>query len=220
VPEKIPVGRDLRVCLSLRNSGNAAESNISLTLPVPATASITNISEGGVATPEQIIWKFSDLRPTASKEVCAIFTTKQIGSLAFNSAASGMRSKPVQSACESKVFGIAAILLEKSDNPDPVSVGDTTTYTVKVTNQGTADDSNVQIVVTIAPELVPVSSSAGTLSDQIVTMPMVPKLAAKEAVTYTIVAKGVKAGDGHTKFTLSSKALKSPISAEESTTVY
>ena len=124
------------------------------------------------------------------------------------------------SACETEVFGIAAILLEKADDPDPVAVGDTTTYTVKVTNQGTADDANVQIVVTIAPELAPTSSAEGTIEGQTVTLPLIPKLAAKDSVTYKIVAKGVNAGDGHTKFTLSSDVLKSPISAEESTTVY
>ena len=126
----------------------------------------------------------------------------------------------MQSSCETVVAGIPAILLEKSDGPDPVAIGDTTTYTVKVTNQGTADDSDVQVTVTIAPELAPVSSAEGKIDGQVVTLPVIPKLAAKAAVTYKIVAKGVSAGDGHTKFTLTSDVLASPLNAEESTTVY
>jgi hypothetical protein len=74
--------------------------------------------------------------------------------------------------------------------------------------------------VAVAPELVPVSCSAGTISNQTVTMPLVAKLAAKQSVKFTVVAKGVNPGDGHTKFILSSDALSSPISAEESTTIY
>jgi uncharacterized repeat protein (TIGR01451 family) len=140
--------------------------------------------------------------------------------LNFNPVASSATVPPVASDCETKVIGIAAILLEKADDPDPVAIGTTTTYTVKVTNQGTADDSNVQVVVNIAPELVPVSSSEGVIEGNTVTLPVVPKLAAKQAVTYKIIAKGVSAGDGHTKFNLSSDVLKSPIFAEESTTVY
>ena len=142
------------------------------------------------------------------------------GTLAFNSSVSSQNVLPVQSSCETAVVGVPAILLEKADNPDPVSIGDTTTYTVRVTNQGTADDSNVQVVVIIAPELAPVSASEGTIDGQTVTFPALPTLAAKQAVTYKIVAKGVSAGDGHTKFTLSSDILSSPIFAEESTTVY
>jgi len=78
----------------------------------------------------------------------------------------------------------------------------------------------VQVIVAIAPELAPLTSSEGTIVGNTVTLPVVPKLAPKAAVTYTIVAKGMIAGDGHTKFTLSSDMLKTPISAEESTTVY
>ena len=80
-------------------------------------------------------------------------------------------------------------------------MGETTTYTVKITNQGSADDNNVKMVVTIALELVPVSATGdGAISGQTVTFPTVPRLAPKEAVSYKIVAKGVKPGDGRTKF--------------------
>ncbi len=220
VPEKIPVGRNLQACLTLHNRGDAAASNIVLSLSLPASVMITNVNEGGVVSGDQIKWEISGLAPNADKQVCITLTAPKIGSLLFQSSATGSRAPPVQSACETKVFGIPAILLEKLDDPDPVAVGDITTYTVKVTNQGTAADSNVQIVVIIAPELVPVSASAGTISDQTVTLPLAPELAAKEVLTYTITARGVKAGDGHTKFTLASEMLKSPIMAEESTTVY
>ncbi len=220
MPEKVPVGRPVQVCLTLRNIGNAAESNLSLSLPVLANVGVTNLTAGGVVVSNRINWSLPSLAPEASQQVCATFVTREIGTLAFESSARGARTPPVLSGCATRVFGIAAILLEKADDPDPVSVGGTTTYTVKVTNQGTADDANVQIVVTIAPELVPVSSSEGTIDGQTITLPIVSKLAAKQAVTYTIVSKGVTIGDGHTKFTLTSDVLKSPLTAEESTTVY
>jgi hypothetical protein len=77
------------------------------------------------------------------------------------------------------------------------------------------------MVVTIAPELTPVSATGdGAISGQTVTFPVVPRLPAKEAVTYKIVAKGVKAGDGRTRFELNSDMLQSPVISEESTHVY
>ena len=96
------------------------------------------------------------------------------GSLKFTGSVQGTCAAAATTSCTTVIVGIPAILLEKADDPDPVAIGDTTTYTVKVTNQGTADDSNVQVVVTIAPELVPVSTSAGTISGQTVTLPAVP----------------------------------------------
>jgi uncharacterized repeat protein (TIGR01451 family) len=220
VPEKIISGRKMEVCLTVRNTGNIVEPKAVVTLQVPANSVVTATTDGGIVTNNSVQWEISGLPPDSTKEVCTMLKTISPGTLAFNSSVSSQNVLPVQSSCETAVVGVPAILLEKADNPDPVSIGDTTTYTVRVTNQGTADDSNVQVVVIIAPELAPVSASEGTIDGQTVTLPVVPTLATKQAVTYKIVAKGVSAGDGHTKFTLSSDILSSPIFAEESTTVY
>ena len=220
VPEKIILGRDGKICLNLHNTGNIAEPFATITLPVPDSATVATTTDGGVVQNNSIIWQIKDLPANATKQVCAKFKTTKSATLNFNATASSEKVSAVTSACVSTVAGIPAILLEKADDPDPVAVGDTTTYTVKVTNQGTADDSEVQVVVTIAPELAPVSSAEGKIDGQTVTLPLIPKLAPKAAVTYKITAKGVSAGDGHTKFTLTSDVLTSPLNAEESTTVY
>ena len=220
VPGKVILGRNVRVCLNLHNTGNIPEPLATITLPVPADAAIATVTDGGELVDNSVTWKISDLPANATKQICATFKTSNATMLNFNSTASSTAVAPVQSACQTVVAGIPAILLEKADDPDPVSVGDRTTYTVKVTNQGTADDSDVQIIVTIAPELTPVSSVEGKIEGQVVTFPVIPKLAAKQAVTYKIVAQGVSAGDGHTTFTLTSEMLTSPLNAEESTTVY
>ena len=220
VPDKVVLGREVKICLNVRNSGNIPEPLATVKLPVPDGASIVAATDGGELQDNAIVWKLADLPAKATKQICARFKTSKATTLNFNASASSEKVTSVQTACESVVAGIPAILLEKADHPDPVAIGDTTTYTVKVTNQGTADDGNVQIVIDVAPELVPVSSAEGKIEGQTVTMPLISKLAAKDAVTYKLVAKGAKAGDGHTKFILSSDALKAPISAEESTTVY
>jgi uncharacterized repeat protein (TIGR01451 family) len=220
VPDNMPVGRPVQVCLTLRNTGDALESRSVITLSIPETSTLTRLTEGGVVAKGFVTWQVERLAPNSAKKFCGVFTTRQTSPLSFKSRATGTIAKPVETACDTTVFGIPAILLEKADEPDPVSIGSTTTYTVKVTNQGTADDLNVQVVVTVAPELVPESCSEGSIVGQTVTLPLVPKLESKETVSYSIVARGVSPGDGHTKFVLSSEALKSPIIAEESTTVY
>lgn len=220
VPGEIILGRTVRVCLNVHNTGNITEPQANVLLPIPNDAVVTATTDGGAVANHSVTWIISHLPPNATKQVCAVLKPSKIGALNFNPSASSTAVAPVQSVCEAEVIGIPAILLEKADDPDPVSIGDTTIYTVKVTNQGTAADANVQVVVTVAPELAPVSADAGKIDGQSVILPVVPKLEAKQSVTYKIVAKGATAGDGHTKFTLSSDMLKSPVSAEESTTVY
>jgi uncharacterized repeat protein (TIGR01451 family) len=113
------------------------------------------------------------------------------------------------------------LLLEKADNPDPIQVGETTAYTVKVTNQGTADDTHVKVVVEFPAELDPVSASnGGVVSGKKVTFPSYPRLAPKQAFEYTITAKGAKVGDARVTFIRTSDGIPAPTTAEESTRVY
>jgi uncharacterized repeat protein (TIGR01451 family) len=218
--DEVPLARNGKVCLTLLNTGNAAESNLSLTLPLTAVVTPVSATDGGVITADGVRWTIDSLAPGASRQVCLTFTGAQLGQLPLESTATGAVSAAVRSSCSTRIYGIPGLLLEKADDPDPVAVGDTTTYTVKVTNQGTTDVANVQVTVIVAPQLVPLNSSEGTLDGQTVTLPLIPHLGPKESHAYTVVAKGVKAGDGHTLFRLASDALKSPISAEESTNVY
>ena len=101
-----------------------------------------------------------------------------------------------------------------------IQIGEQTTYTVRITNQGNADDTNVKMVVTFPKEITPVSAVGGTVSGQSVSFPAVPRLAPKQAVSYSIRAKGAAVGDARVKFTLTTDELKAPVIAEESTTVY
>ena len=219
-PEQQFMGRKFDVCYTVSNSGDAAAAGSTLSVAVPAGLTVAGTTGNGQVKDSNIVYDLGSIDAGGSQNVCATFVTATAGSYQFAGTTKGTCAAVASTSCSTKVVGIAAILLEKADDPDPVAVGDTTTYTVKVTNQGSADDSNVQVVVTIAPELTPVSSSEGSIDGQTVTFPKVPTLGSKQVLTYKIVAKGVSAGDGHTKFTLSSDILKSSISAEESTTVY
>jgi uncharacterized repeat protein (TIGR01451 family) len=213
------MGRKFEVCYTVSNTGDAPAAGTVLEVAVPAGLEVVSAGSGTVAG-GKISYNLGSVDASAPQNVCATFTSATGGTFEFAGTAKGACAAAVSTSCSTKVVGLAAILLEKSDDPDPVAVGDTTTYTVKVTNQGSAVDHNVQIVVSIAPELVPVSSSEGTIDGNTVTLPVVPSLEPKQAVTYKIVAKGTKVGDGHTSFKLTSDVLKSAITAEESTHVY
>lgn len=220
LPAKVPVGRPFKFCVTIKNTGTAAAPRTALALVSSGDTSAAMVTPNGNSPLTSLNWEIEPLAPAASRQFCATLVGGQAGHVTFQTTANSGANSVTQSSCDTVIFGIPAILLEKADNPDPVSVGANTTYTVKVTNQGTADDENVQVVVTIAPQLKPVGSSEGTIDGQIVTLPVVPTLAPKEVVTYTITAQGVSPGDGHTKFSLTSAMLPASITAEESTTVY
>jgi uncharacterized repeat protein (TIGR01451 family) len=168
-----------------------------------------------------LVWDVGSLAANAPQELCATFTSTGGGTFSFNATAKGACAKQVSTACGTKIIGMSALLLEKADNPDPIQVGETTTYTVKVTNQGSADDTNVKVVVEFPAEIDPVSASnGGAVSGKKVTFPAFPRLTPKQAFEYSIVAKGAKVGDARVTFIRTSDGIPAPTSAEESTRVY
>ena len=116
--------------------------------------------------------------------------------------------------------GVAGVRLELLDDPDPIQVGDTSTYTIKVTNQGFADLHNVGVTVEFADQVDPVDAAAGTVSGKFVNFPLVPVLGPKKTATYIITGKGVQVGDERTKAMMICDEIKSVVTKEESTTVY
>jgi len=119
--------------------------------------------------------------------------------------------------------GIAATHMCMVDTVDPICIGDATVYRVCITNRGSADDSNVQLVINFTNELSPQSLNGptrGTISGNRVVFEPLDKLAQKQSVEYCVVVKGVSPGDAHAEAVLTSDALGSPVIDTESTHVY
>jgi hypothetical protein len=53
-----------------------------------------------------------------------------------------------------------------------------------------------------------------------VSFPAVSVITPKQSITYTVTVKGASAGDARNKVALTCDELKSPVTEEESTTVY
>jgi uncharacterized repeat protein (TIGR01451 family) len=212
--------RPFDVCLTVANTGDTAATGTQVVLPIPAGLTATSATAGGQISGNNVVWDLGALG-SEPKTVCVTFTGANAGTYTFNASAKGACAAQVTTTCQTVLTGISALLLEKADNPDPIQIGENTTYTVKVTNQGTADDTNVKMVVEFPAEIDPVSASnGGVVSGKRVTFPPFPRLTPKQAFEYTIIAKGVKAGDARVTFIRTSDGIPAPTSAEESTRVY
>ena len=119
--------------------------------------------------------------------------------------------------------GIPAVHMCMVDTTDPICIGDTTTYRVCITNRGSAEDSNVQLVIRFTNELQAQCANGptnGNISGQTVTFDPIDRLAPKQSVEYCVTVKGVSAGDARAEATLSSDGLGAPVTDVEATHVY
>jgi hypothetical protein len=109
------------------------------------------------------------------------------------------------------------------DTDDPLLPNEETTFIIRVTNQGTADDFGIRIVGSIPPELVPVSGDGDSdiaIDGKSFQMAIIETLAPKQAVEWRLKCKAVQAGDARLRVDMNSKLLRQPVREEESTHIY
>ena len=212
------LGRNADYEIVVSNTGDTTLKNVTVSDTAPAETSIVT-APGATIAGNKATWTIASLAPGAKATQSVKLTSKTAGTHCNNVTASTGGLSDSAKAC-TLWKGIAAVLLEVVDDPDPIQVGENTTYTIKVTNQGFADIHNMKIAATFADQVTPVSSAQGSVSGKSVSFPVVAKLGAKQVVTYTITVKGVSVGDSRNKIVLTSDELKTPVDEEESTTVY
>jgi len=119
--------------------------------------------------------------------------------------------------------GYPALLIEVIDTSDPLLVGEQTTYVIQITNQGTAQDTNVGLEAQLPSQMKVVSAAGdtqGTISGNNVSFAPYPVLKAKQIIEFRVVAQAVNEGDARFKAQMKSDLLKTPVPEEESTQVY
>lgn len=212
------LGRNADYKIVVSNTGDTTLNNVVISDVAPAETTIVT-APGATVAGNQATWTVASLAPGAKVEEAVRLTSKVAGTHCNTVSASSGGLTDSAKAC-TLWKGIAAVLLEVVDDPDPIQVGESTTYTIKVLNQGFADIHNVKIVANFADQVVPVSTAQGTVSGKSASFPVVATLGAKQTVTYTITVKGATTGDSRNKITLTCEELKTPVEEEESTTVY
>ncbi len=212
------LGRNADYQIVVSNTGDTTLNNVVVSDTAPAATTIV-AAPGAQVSGNKATWTLASLASGAKQTFNLKLTSRTAGNHCNAvSAAAGSLSDSAQACTVWR--GIAAVLLEVVDDPDPLQVGESTTYTIKVTNQGFADIHGVKIAATYDDEVDPVSTAQGSVSGKAVTFPSVATVAPKQVVTYTIVVKGVKAGDSRNKVVLTCDELTSPVEETESTTVY
>ncbi|NUN92173.1 MAG: DUF11 domain-containing protein [Verrucomicrobiae bacterium] len=223
VPDKALIGQKVKACFTVSNTGNVAESRLKIELPIPKGLQLFEATENGDLGEERVRWEIPNLAPNSDARVCVVFTSREPGDFSLRPAVNGDGAIAAHCSCGTKFVGIPAILLETEDDPDPIQLGESTTYTIRVTNQGSADGTQIRLVCQL-PEGQEFISASGATSVQavggVVTMEALPLLPPKAVATWQVAVKGVKAGDLRFKVELSSDQFEKPISREESTHQY
>ena len=221
--DKIFLGRNVSSDITVTNKGDAASANTVLEATVPAGTTLASATDGGALVTDKVVWNLGTIQPKASKKVTMMLGVRAISTVLIRSSVKGTCAEMVADSCETKVMGIPAILLEVVDLSDPVEVGGQETYVITATNQGTATDTNIKIVVTLEDVVSYVTSTGdtvGTAKGATVEFAPLASLAPKAAATWKVVVKALKAGDSRFKVSMTTGQLTRPVEETEATNLY
>lgn len=225
-PLEVPLGRPVEVCLAVGNLGDAPETRVVLTLPVPEGADVERLTGDGRLADGVITWALPELAPEGVEKCCATFRTRQPGGLNFVATVRGACAPEAGTTCSTRVTGIPAVLLEVVDLADPVSVGDQVTYEIRVTNQGSAPLTRVRLVCHL-PEgqtfasgsgQTPLTGASGT--ERTLSTEPLPVLEPGTTATWQVTVRAIAGGEQRVLVELTSDQFARPITELESTTQY
>ncbi len=221
-PKKQYFEKNAAYKIQVSNPGDVDLTDVKVSDRAPAATSIVS-APGAALAGQTATWTIPTLKAGGRQSFDVVLTSRTGGTHCNEVNVRSTRGLTADSSACTLWEGYPAILLEVIDTIDPLQIGEHTTYVIKVTNQGTAEDTNVGITARFPAEITPKSVSgatAGRIDGKSVTFTPYKRLNAKEMIEFRIDAEAAKIGDSRLKVSLTSDLLKTPVPEEESTHVY
>lgn len=221
-PEMRYVGRDAIFKITVTNEGDAPARDTVLVDPVPTGTTFVSADSNGRLDRGAVTWSLGTLDPGASRSVTLTLKATQRGAFRNTATATAYCAEGSGSA-PLNVEGVAAILLEVIDVEDPIEIGANVTYIITVTNQGSAEDSNIVVECGLPDEVEYVSSDGptrATATGKVVRFAPVASLAPKAKLVYRVVVKGLEAADVRFRTSMDSDVIDPAVEETESTHIY
>lgn len=223
----IKSGRPATFDITVTNTGDADARDLVVEDSIPSGTTFSSATDSGVVSGDRVVWNLGTLAAGASRTVGVTLSTTSAGTFSNTATARAYCCQDVSSTAKIEVKGQAAVLLEVVDVSDPIEVGGQETYEITVTNQGTADDTNIVIAATLPNEMKFISANTADaqnvsfqVSGQSIKFAPVASLAPKAKLRYLVVAEATAVGDLRFAVQLDSDVLDTPVNETESTHVY
>lgn len=222
-PEKVFIGRNVSYTIKLSNTGDGEARDTMLVDTLPAGVELVSSDPPATVAGNRLTWSLGTMAAGASQTATVVVKPTAKGELVNTTSATAFCADPVKDEVKTVIAGIPAVLLEVVDVTDPVEIGQTTTYVIQVTNQGSAIDTNVTIVAQLEDTMSFVRGTGSTEVDnggQTVTFKPLAKLEPGDVATWRVIVKAEKPGDVRFKITMTTDQLTRPVEETEATTFY
>lgn len=231
-PKQQSINQPAQYVITIANAGKAPAENVTIRNDIPDGMKFVRAEQGGKISGNQVTWQLGKLEPEATKTVEIVLQASAPGKICNKARASADGDVKADAEFCTVFVGASALLLEMVDRKDPIKVGDDTSYSIVVLNQGNIPVTNIRIKALIPEALVPTRAKGPVdppknLPDkvvdgyQVLQFDPLPNLAAGAQVEYEVFVTAGKAGDVRFKVEMTADQLTSGMVYEtESTNIY
>jgi uncharacterized repeat protein (TIGR01451 family) len=220
-PKEVPIGKVADYVITLSNPGDLVIHDVVLTDHAPETTSIVQ-APGANICGDTAVWTFPELKPGEKKTFNISLTTCTPGYFVNRVDVDNCEHCRANAEFGTRWKGRPALNICFGDSEDAICIGQPVGYSIKVTNQGSEEDTNVKVVVNFPSQIVPLNAygaAKGSINNGVVTFDAIPILGPRQSVEFRVDARAEQSGDARIKAQVSSDAIKQPITQEESTIV-
>lgn len=210
-PKHRHVGRPATYRLVVRNTGTLAATHVELSDFLPSQIEYVG-SQGGqlkrdvehtnAANEKQkgdeVKWSLGTIAPGAARTVSVTVRAKQAGSYTNVGSVTADRGVSAKEQLDTRFDVASGLALEIEKGDEPLAVGQTTEWTVRVLNRGTTDQANVGVIVRV-PEGLKAAGVRGApdakVIDNRIQLPQLARLAAGDEKAVVIRLAAEKPGE-------------------------
>lgn len=211
--------------LTISNPGDASATNVTINDVIPPGFKFLAASDGGrndFAT-RTVSWFLGELAPGQNREVKVEVQAVNPGEHLHKATAIAARGLKVDTEWQTTVKGLSAILLEVVDTEDPIEVGGDTAYEIRVTNTGSATETDLRLVCNV-PDKMEFKRAEGPVryheEGNTISFDPLPKLAPRADAIFRLHVKALRPGDVRFKTQITSTNLVEPVVEMEATRIY
>ncbi|QDU04656.1 Large cysteine-rich periplasmic protein OmcB precursor [Gimesia chilikensis] len=218
-------GRSAQYTISTVNDGAAATNNVRVLHKVPEGFEFVKADRGGQFNPEDstISWFLGRMEPGQSANVNVELKTKTIGNYVHHVRALSEHNVKSDAQIQTRIEGVAQLVLEIADLNDPVEIGAETGYNVVVKNDGSKAAQNVSVSCELPPGVELISATGPTqhiAENGVVVFKSLAGLAPGDSVQFQVIVRGSVEGNQRFRARLASDSIRDPLLFEELTRFY
>ncbi|MEX1024867.1 MAG: hypothetical protein WD226_07280 [Planctomycetota bacterium] len=223
-PSEETIGRSLRYRATLRNTGDVPAQETVLAFELPEQARDLSISGGsGLQRASESMFQIGTLEPGDSRSLEVQFDLAAPGDITVRAMSEAYCVERMTETVQTTASGIPAILLEVVDERDPVPVGETTVYNIRVKNQGSAPGLSVDVRAQLPEgfELVQAEGETQASSEgNMITFATIERIEPGDVVGWNVEVRATAEGQVTFRVEMQSEAQGQEVYELEPTTVF